>query len=1507
MMARVRWQSIGSVAVVVLVAVFAGPGSAQAQLPPSFTKTFVPSTIGVGSVSTLRFDIDNSDPGPATLLDFTDTLPAGVTIASPANASTTCGGVLTAPDGGGTITFTDGAVSGPSACTVSVDVTSSAVGTHTNVSGDLTSSAGNSGPATADLTVASDRPGFSKSFSPPSIAFGARSTLTFNIDNTANSSTAFSLTFADSLPSGMVVADPSLASTTCTGGEITATPGTGSISYAPAFSGDASVAAGATCTVSVDVTAMAVGSVVNVSGELTSSNPSTTVSSGVSSASLEVAAGTVFAVKSFTDDPVIAGDTVTLEFTVTNSDRSLAATGIAFTDDLDATLSGLAATGLPVSDVCGPGSQITGTGLLSLTGGNLPPEGSCTFGVNLQVPAAAAAGVYSNVTSAITADVGGSPVVGDPASDVLVVNLAPRLTKTFLADPVGAGQTATVEFTITNTSATSAASDIAFLDNISAFLPGVAVASLPPAGFCGAGSSMATLVLLDETYLDMTGGDLPGGGACTFTVDLLTPTGGAGGTFVNTTEPIIATVEDVPQLGEPASDSLTVVTAPRLGKEFIDDPAVPGGTTTLEFTISHDVLAPADATAIAFSDDLTATLPALTAIGLPLDDVCGAGSQISGTTNLAFSGGTLAPGASCTFSVTLQVPPGVLPGVYSNFTSDLVATVAGLSAASGPASDDLQVAGLSFTKEFNDDPVIPGGTVTLEFTIDNTGATLGATGMIFTDNLNSTLSGLDATGLPITDVCGPDSQISGTNFLMFTGGNLTAGTSCTFSVTLDVPAGAASGTYFNTTSDLVADIGGTPVVLPPATDRLVVNADLLQLSKAFTDDPVSPGDAVTLEFTLTNLDPAQTATGITFTDDLDAALSGLAAVGLPANDVCGAGSQISGAGLLTLTGGTLPAGGSCAFSVTLQVPPDVALGTTAINTTGPVTGTIGGLPVSGGAASDDLRIDFIDFSKAFDAPVGAGGTAVLSFVIDNLDSTNGVDGISFSDDLDAVVSGLAAVGLPVNDVCGAGSQIAGADFLTLTGGSLLPGGTCTINVTVQVPVAASPGTYFNTTSGLLVSGLPAASPATAALTVEPAPLFSKSFSPQLIQVGGISTLTFTIDNTAASVAASGLDFTDNLPAGIVVATPPNPTTTCSGGTLTAAAGSGVFSYTGGTVPAAAPCAVSVDVDGAVAGTLVNTSGDLTSSLGNSGPATATLTVVEGSFALTKTFLSGPVLRGGSVDLEFTLTNLSSVTALTDIAFTDDLDAVVPGLIAIGLPVVDVCGSGSQMSGASLLSLTGGSLAPGASCVFTATVVVPADAPLGSFTNTTSTVTASAGGIPVSAPAASADLQTAYFTFDKTFLDAAIPGGTVALEFSILNPDQVNAATGIGFTDDLGAVVPGLVAIGLPAADVCGSGSQLDGTSVLTLTGGSLGPAETCVFSVTLQVPAGAPGGSYTNTTSILDATVGGTPVSGDVGSEASAVLDVGAAPAIPTLDRRALLLLAALMTFFGVWVLRARK
>ena len=68
-----------------------------------------------------------------------------------------------------------------------------------------------------------------------------------------------------------------------------------------------------------------------------------------------------------------------------------------------------------------------------------------------------------------------------------------------------------------------------------------------------------------------------------------------------------------------------------------------------------------------------------------------------------------------------------------------------------------------------------------------------------------------ATGLPMSDVCGAGSEISGTSFLTFTGGNLPAGASCTFPVEVQIPTTAVPGTFLNETSELFL-AGGLPPI-----------------------------------------------------------------------------------------------------------------------------------------------------------------------------------------------------------------------------------------------------------------------------------------------------------------------------------------------------------------------------------------------------------------------------------------------------------------------------------------------------------------------------------------------------------------------------------------------------------------------------------------------------------------------------------------------------------------------
>jgi len=130
------------------------------------------------------------------------------------------------------------------------------------------------------------QPTFTKAFSPSTIGPGSSSTLTFTIDNTTSGAAVTALAFSDDFPSGLILASPALATTTCTGGGgrdaspvVTATGGGGTLT----FSGGA-VGGGGTCEVEVAVTAASPGSYPNESGALTSSAGS----SGTASATLTV-------------------------------------------------------------------------------------------------------------------------------------------------------------------------------------------------------------------------------------------------------------------------------------------------------------------------------------------------------------------------------------------------------------------------------------------------------------------------------------------------------------------------------------------------------------------------------------------------------------------------------------------------------------------------------------------------------------------------------------------------------------------------------------------------------------------------------------------------------------------------------------------------------------------------------------------------------------------------------------------------------------------------------------------------------------------------------------------------------------------------------------------------------------------------------------------------------------------------------------------------------------------
>src|SRR5258708_29976903 len=142
--------------------------------------------------------------------------------------------------------------------------------------------------------------------------------------------------------------------------------------------------------------------------------------------------------------------------------------------------------------------------------------------------------------------------------------------------------------------------------------------------------------------------------------------------------------------------------------------------------------------------------------------------------------------------------------------------------------------------------------------------------------------------------------------------------------------------------------------------------------------------------------------------------------------------------------------------------------------------------------------------------------------------------------------------------------------------------TCTVSVDVT---SNATGAYVNGAANVTVGGVLLNGVTNQTLTVGQASL-NKAFNPTSIDVGGTSTLTFTLANAAGNPAQSGINFTDTLPANVVVAAAPNLSSTCPSGTgvVVAAPGGGTITVTGAAMNAAQPsCLITVDVTSSVVG------------------------------------------------------------------------------------------------------------------------------------------------------------------------------------------------------------------------------------------------------------------------------------------------------------------------------------
>ena len=325
--------------------------------PPAMTKSFSPNPIAPGGASTVTLGLSNSNTNTTlNAVQFTDTLPTGMTVASPANLNSTCSG--TATQSGGAVSLT-GATMAPGAnCAVMVSVTSSTVGVYTNTVTPSASNGGTGSAATATATLqVGTPPSISKAFGAGTIAQNGTTTLSFTVHNNDTGATQTGIGFTDNFPSGLAVVSPGNGLTgSCGAGTITATPGSASVTLA-----GASLAANASCTFSVNVTATALGSLTNTTSAVTS----TEGGSGLpASATLNVE-GPPSLAEAFAAGTIAQNSSTNLTFTITNPAGNPAAlTGVGFTDNLPTGLTVTSAT----STQCGGTLTVTAPTSIQFSG-----------------------------------------------------------------------------------------------------------------------------------------------------------------------------------------------------------------------------------------------------------------------------------------------------------------------------------------------------------------------------------------------------------------------------------------------------------------------------------------------------------------------------------------------------------------------------------------------------------------------------------------------------------------------------------------------------------------------------------------------------------------------------------------------------------------------------------------------------------------------------------------------------------------------------------------------------------------------------------------------------------------------------------------------------------------------------------------------------------------------------------------------------------------------------------
>lgn len=1437
-----------------------------------FSKSFSPSTTTAGGTSTLSFTITNPNAVSITDVNFSDTLPGTLVVAStPAVTTTNCGSPsVTATAGSGTITASNISMAPSGTCVISVSISapSNTGSPFTNTSGHLyVGTLDTTRTATANLTVnAYTAPsGVCSSFQAAKWSFATGISATAPPADATPAVTASAKNGPGLTP---VIIDTSSSVTDGTGSWNTTAPIATSSSLSPTLDQYYQFAINTAGMTSLQMSfsylksntgpralALYYGSTEKPTGaaetgtlkSYTFTAPATswTGSGNITFSSSEIVNGTtyfriypynsqvtsssVFNIdtvvftgtgcfppqparlsKSFTTDPIAVTGTSLLTFTLNNPNSTVAFTNLSFTDTLPTGLSFNAVT----ASQCGGTLTRSSASTISFAGGSLAAGASCNVTATVT---GGTAGAYNNTSSFITAtyDTGSGPANITNSStegygtDTLTVLQAPSITKLFGTNPILEGGISTLTFIITNPNQNDPLPNVTFSDTLPTSPAQMLTFSPAVTSYEGCGSG-ALSIAGDRRSFIFNNGTIAAGGTCTVKVDITAPTAG---TYANSTNNVKATISSVDAIGNIDSDSLLV------------NAAHPG------ISIIKQISATASGP---WSNNLVTALPSTVYYRIvientgdvPLSPVSVSDPEFptelagcSWPATLPVASATQDPTASCIFSISAGVSPSTLTNT---------ATASGTYSSTPYTATDSATyanADLVLSKTVTETSYAAAGTVlNYTYTVTNNGASILA-GPVTINDSNTTVTCPPGN---LAAYPGPGNSITCTSTYTVTSTDLSLGsiTNLATATADGVTSNRAIETITMSRADLAVtktnDTGGAKILGTPFNWTITVT-NTGDSSATFTSGQNILRDPL----------PSGPTYGIP-------TISGITNITNSGNITCSV--DVSNVLTCRANGGSVTLGnGTGSFTVTIGVTPS-ATGTLTNTATADPDVHMVETTKSNNSATDSVVVsNYVQptIAKAFTpSTIGSGGTSTITFTLSNTNPTD-LTSATFTDTLSNMsISGAQNASGTCTGASG-NSFTNGQTSLTFSGLTIPSSGSCTVTVVVT---SATVGSHPNTASGVTTAQTTIGTgSSTVNLTVLATPTISKAFSPATITVGGTSTITFTLSNTNG-VNLTAATFTDTL-TNMAISGAQNAGGTCTGAASNSFADAATnLTFSGLTIPSSGSCTVTVLVTSSTAGVNPNQTSGVTTAdttVGSQSPI-VNLTVLAPP-TITKTFSPSTISSGGTSTVTFTLSN-SNASALTGASFSDTLSNMAISTTQNASGTCVGASTNSFTAGATNLNFTGITIPLSSSC--TVTVVVTSST-AGVNPNSTTGVTTSQTTIGTGSGVANLSvLEKA--TISKAFSPSTIStGDDSTITFTLANLNSIDL-TGATFTDTLSNMS---ISGAQNASGTCtgASGNSFtDGATSLTFSGITIPAGSNCTVTI---VVTSTSTGVHPNTTS----------------------------------------------------------